>query len=206
MNLEKLKEAESAFLHRYPGGFEHPEMLAMGKKHGMSKRITQAQILFAKSKFRDHEEICINMTKVISASSMVSLFEKPKFRDLLKALTEKEKRKLSNGLKNFLHGNQEKGFNDMLTILHSAKLAKWTLMTIISTYFHPDKEVFIKPATAKGVIATFELEGLIYKPQPSWEFYQRYRETILEMKDFVDSSLTPSNAAFSGFLMMTMNS
>lgn len=145
------------------------------------------------------------MTKVISASSMVSLFEKPKFRDLLKTLPEKEKRKLSNGLKNLLHGNQEKGFTDILTILRSAKIAKWTLMTIISTYFYPDKEVFVKPTTAKGVIATFELEDLIYRPQPSWEFYQRYRESILEMKDFVDPSLTPSNAAFSGFLMMTMN-
>ena len=206
MNLEKLKEAESAFLHRYPGGFDHPEMLAMGKKHGMSKRITQAQTLFAKSKFRDHEAICANMTKVVSASSMVSLFEKPKFRNLLKTLPEKEKRKLSNGLKNLLHGNQGKGFNDMLNILRSAKLAKWTLMTIIPTYFHPDEEVFVKPTTAKGVIATFELEELIYKPQPRWDFYQRYRETILEMKDFVDSSLTPSTAAFSGFLMMTMNS
>ena len=206
MNLEKLKEAESAFLYKYPGGFEHPEMLAMRKNHRMSKRITQAQTFFTKSKFRDYEKICINMNKVISASSMVSLFEKPKFHDLLKTLSEKEKSKLSNGLKNFLHGNQEKGFNDMLNILHSAKLAKWTLMSIIPTYFHPDEEVFIKPTTAKKVILTFELEELLYKPQPSWDFYQRYRETILEMKDFVDSSLTPNNAAFSGFLMMAMNS
>ena len=206
MNLEKLKEAESAFLHKYPGGFEHPDMQAIGKKHGMSKRIIQAQAFFAKSKFRDYEEICNSMTKVISASSMVSLFEKPKFRDLIKTLSEKEKRKLSNSLKNFLHGNQEKGFNDMLNILRSSKLAKWTLMTIIPTYYDPTQEVFVKPTTTKNVIATFDLEGLLYKPQPTWEFYQRYRETILEMKDFVDSSLTPSNAAFSGFLMMVMNS
>lgn len=49
MNLEKLKEAESAFLHKYPGGFEHPDMLAMGKKHGMNKRITQAQLFLLKA-------------------------------------------------------------------------------------------------------------------------------------------------------------
>ena len=206
MNLEKLKEAESAFLHKYPGGFEHLDMQTIGKKHGMSKRITQAQTFFAKNKFRDAVEICANMTKVISASSMVSLFEKPKFRDLLKTLTEKQKNQLSKGLKNFLHGNQEKGFKEMLDILRSGKLAKWSLMTIIPNYYHPDQEVFVKPTTAKGVIATFELEGLIYKPQPTWKFYIRYRETILEMKDLVDSSLTPSNAAFSGFLMMMMDS
>ncbi len=206
MNLDKLKEAESAFLYKYPGGFDNPEIQIIGKKHRMNKRIVQAQTCFAKSKFRDPEEICTNMTKVVSASSMVSLFEKPKFRDLLKILNEKQKRLLSNGLKNYLHGNQEKGFNDMLEILRSGKLAKWSLMTIIPNYYHPEQEVFVKPTTTKGVIATFELEGLIYRPQPSWEFYHRYREAILEMKDFVDSSLTPSNAAFSGFLMMVMNS
>ncbi|MDC1436660.1 hypothetical protein N8303_05355 [Gammaproteobacteria bacterium] len=206
MNLDKLKEAESAFLHKYPGGFDNPDMQIIGKKHRMSKRITQAQAFFAKNKFRDPEEICSNMTKVVNASSMISLFEKPKFRDLLKILNEKQKKQLSNGLKNFLHGNQEKGFNNMLEILRSGKLAKWSLMTIIPNYYHPTHEVFVKPTTTKGVIATFELERLIYKPQPSWEFYHRYRETILEMKDLIDSSLTPSNAAFSGFLMMVMNS
>lgn len=206
MNLDKLKEAESAFLYKYPGGFDNPEIQTIGKKHRMSKRITQAQACFAVSKFRDQEEICADMTKVVNASSMVSLFEKPKFRDLLKILNNKQKSILSHGLKNFLHGNQEKGFNDMLEILRSGKLAKWSLMTIIPNYYHPEQEVFVKPTTTKGVIATFELEGLIYKPQPSWEFYQRYREALLEMKDLVDSSLTPSNAAFSGFLMMVMNS
>lgn len=206
MNLDKLKEAESAFLHKYPGGFDHPDMQTIGKKHRMSKRITQAQEFFAKGKFTEPDEICANMVKVINASSMVSLFEKPKFRDLLKILNEKDRRRLSNGLKNFLHGNQEKGFNDMLEILRSGKLAKWSLITIIPNNYDPQHEIFVKPTTTKGVIATFELEGLIYKPQPSWEFYHRYRETLLEMKDLVDSSLAPSNAAFSGFLMMVMNS
>lgn len=206
MNLDKLKEAESAFLHKYPGGFDNPELQVIGKKHRMSKRITQAQTFFAKSKFRDAEEICANMIKVVSASSMISLFEKPKFRDLIKTLSEKQKRALSNGLKNFLHGNQEKGFKDMLEILRSGKLAKWSLLTIIPNYYHPEQEVFVKPTTTKGVITNFELDGLIYKPQPSWKFYQRYREIILEMKDLVDSSLTPSNAAFSGFLMIVMSS
>lgn len=204
MNLEKLKEAESAFLYKYPGGFENPDMQLIGKKHKVGKRITQAQTSFAKSKFRDYESICDDMVRVVSAASMVSLFEKPKFRDLIKTLPAKQKQQLSNGLKNFLHGNQEKGFNAMLDILRSNKMAKWTLMTIIPNYFRPNDEVFVKPTTAKGVIATFELAGLVYKPQPSWEFYQRYRECILEMKDLVDSSLKPSNAAFCGFLMMTL--
>jgi hypothetical protein len=205
VNLDKLKEAESAFLFKYPGGFEHPDMQLIGKKHRMSKRLNQAQECFGKSKFRHPENICADMVKLINASSMISLFEKPKFRDLVKKLPDKQKRQLSNGLKNFLHDNQEKGFNAMLDILRTNKLSKWSLLTIIPNYYSPNKEVFVKPTTVKGIIKVFELENLIYKPQPSWEFYQAYRESILEMKDFVDGSLKPSNAAFSGFLMMVMN-
>jgi hypothetical protein len=64
--------------------------------------------------------------------------------------------------------------------------------------------VFIKPTTAKGIIAYFELENLIYESQPTWEFYQAYRTEINRMKEQVDCSLAPNNAAFSGFLMMSL--
>jgi len=60
------------------------------------------------------------------------------------------------------------------------------------------------PTTAKGVIKYFELEGVIYKQQPSWDFYQKYKDLILQMKQHVDPTLVSSNAAFSGFLMMSM--
>ena len=62
----------------------------------------------------------------------------------------------------------------------------------------------MKPTTAKGVVSYFELDGLEYRPRPSWEFYKTYRDIILEMKAAVDKSLAPNNAAFCGFLMMTM--
>jgi hypothetical protein len=93
----------------------------------------------------------------------------------------------------------------MLSVLQTGKLAKWSLMTILPVYFNPQQEVFVKPTTAKGVIKYFELESLEYKPMPSWEFYKTFRETILEMRSMVDASLAPNNAAFTGFLMMSMN-
>ena len=37
MNLQKLREAESLFLLRYPGGFENEEMQKIGKKHNVGK-------------------------------------------------------------------------------------------------------------------------------------------------------------------------
>ena len=61
----------------------------------------------------------------------------------------------------------------------------------------------MKPTTVKGVIKQFELD-LDYKPQPTWAFYSEYRDTILEMGGQVDPAIAPSNAAFCGFLMMSL--
>ena len=206
MNLKKLKQAEAAFLAQYPEGFKHPDMVQIGKKHKMDSMITQVQESFAKPRFKDSTAIVADMVRLIGRSSMVSMFEKPKFRDFAKSLNSVEKEALASGLKNQLHGNQENGFNMVLSVLQSRKLAKWSLISILPVYFRPDEEVFVKPTTAKGVIQQFELQDLIYKPQPSWEFYVAYREEILKMKKKVRKSLSPNNAAFTGFLMMAMRS
>ena len=62
----------------------------------------------------------------------------------------------------------------------------------------------MKPNTTKRVIRYLELDDLVYKPRPSWEFYARYRDTINEMKSMVNPSLSANNAAFTGFLMVTI--
>ena len=91
----------------------------------------------------------------------------------------------------------------MVTVLEPGRLAKWSLLTIIPNYYHPDQEVFVKPTTTKKVIQQLELEGLTYRPAPTWEFYETYRHQILALRDNVSPSLAPSNAAFCGFLMMS---
>jgi len=204
MNLKKLKQAEEAFFDRYPGGFENPEMIAVGKKHKMDKMIAFAQEGFVKRNFKLPEFIVENMVKVVSRSSMVSVFEKPKFRDFARSLPPKDMKTLASGLENILHGKEQLGFETMLEALQSGKLGKWSLMTICQNYFRPETEVFVKPTTAKGVIEYFELQNLQYKPTPSWAFYAEYRKVINDMKSEVDPSLSPYNAAFSGFLMMSM--
>jgi hypothetical protein len=205
MNINKLKQVEDEFLGRYPGGFEHPEMVEMGKKHRMDKQISFAQESFVRTNFRHPELIVDRMIKVVSRSSMVSLFEKPKFRDYANSLPPKNTQYLAKGLEKVLYGSEQDGFETMLEVLLDGKQAKWTLMTVCQAYFRPDYDVFIKPTTAKGVIQTFELENLEYKPRPTWAFYSQYREIINEMKSMVDPSLSPNNAAFSGFLMMSMH-
>ena len=204
MNRGKLKLAERHFLERYPGGFAHPDMLAIGKKHKISKATDFAQLSFAKKRFPDTHEVLDNWVKLVSRSSMVSVFEKPKFKDFVASLEPKEKNRLVAGLKAILHGDQAKGFEAVVKLMQMAKLGKWSLISACPFYYSPQQEVFVKPTTAKGVIAYFELENLSYRPQPSWGFYEEYRKQINTMKELVDPSIAPNNAAFTGFLMMSL--
>ncbi len=202
MNKARLKQAEKSFLKRYPGELTHPDMLAIGKKHKMDTLTQFARDSFSEEAFRDPKVALQSISKMVTSSSMVSMFEKPKFRDFTKSLKPADRTKLCSAMFEMLHGNQKEGFELYQDILATKKLNKWTLVTVVPCYFKPTKEVFIKPTTTKNVIRQFELEGLEYKPQPSWEFYAKYRKAIDEMKQNVHPSLSPNNAAFTGFLMM----
>lgn len=204
LNPKKLKLAEVEFLQRFPGGFSHPDMQAIGKKHNVTKMVAFVQESFTKKASKDIDTYAENMIKAVSRSSMVSMFEKPKFRDFVRRLDPSEKAFLVKSMHQILHGKQEAGFSAMVDILQTEKLAKWSLISIIPAYYAPNTEVFVKPTTTKNVIKYFEVEDLIYKPLPSWDFYQSYRDIINNAKTKVCSSLSPSSAAFSGFLMMSM--
>lgn len=200
----KLKSLEDKFLSRYPAGFISPELLVIAKKHKIEKMVEFSQEVFAKKEFLEPMLIVENMVKVVSRSSMISLFEKPKFRDFILDLNPRDKMALSDGLKKLLHGKEEKGFDTLVEVLDYGKLAKWSLVTIFAAYYKPDYDVFVKPTTTKGILAALNIDEIQYKAKPSWEFYQRYREIINEMKSHVDTTLAPSNSAFTGFLMMSI--
>lgn len=204
MNRAKLKQAESNFLSRYPLGFEDPGMQDVAKRHRMGAMVDFAQTHFAPGNESHAEQFAANLVKCVSRSSMVSMFEKPKFRDFVARLDQHETAYLVDCVVQFLHGDQARGLESMVDLLAREKLAKWSLVTIVGAYFSPLEEVFVKPTTAKGVIRFFEVDDLHYKPRPSWEFYRDYRALIHEMKAEVDPRLSPSNAAFSGFLMMSL--
>jgi hypothetical protein len=204
MNVKTLRVAEEKFMMMYPGGFDNPEMVEIGKKHKVDKISAQVQEDFIVENFKDIEEMSEKIIKIVTRSSMVSLFEKPKFRDHVRSLSMEDKTLLVEAIKELMHGDEEKGFNQLTTMLKPYKLAKWTLVSVFLAYYRPTYDVFLKPTTVKGVINTFELEGLKYSPTPTYEFYVKYREAINEMKTKVDGSLSPNNPAFSGFLMMVM--
>jgi hypothetical protein len=206
MNLEKLKQAEAAFLLRYPGGFDNPEITAIRKKkHNVDKMVTFAQENFSKKNFKLPGQIVENVVKVVSQSSVLSVFEKPRFRDFAFSLSSKDRNLLASGFEELLHGREQMGFETILHLLSSQNLAKWPLMTICQTYYHPQRDVFVKPTTVKGIIEYFELTNLQYKPTPSWTFYDAYRSSLHEMKLKVETSLSPTNLAFSWFLLLSFH-
>src|SRR5512133_2704624 len=135
MNFKKLIQAEEAFFERYPGGFANPEMIAIRKTHQLDKMVQLAQDSFAKRNFKLTDLIVENMIKVVTRSSLVSVFEKPRFRDFARSLPLEDRLVLSHGLGELLHGDEKTGFETMLGILRSGKLAKWSLMTICQAYY-----------------------------------------------------------------------
>lgn len=124
MNLQKLKQAEEAFFDRYPGGFDNPEMIAIRKKHKLDKMIELTQDSFVKRNFKLPDLIVENMIKVITRSSLVSVFEKPKFRDFARSLSSTDRQILAKGLAELLHGNEQIGFESVLEILKSWETGK----------------------------------------------------------------------------------
>ncbi|NOX50017.1 MAG: hypothetical protein GXP16_05700 [Gammaproteobacteria bacterium] len=203
MNLKKLRKAESLFLHRYPGGFDHEDMVKIGKKHNVGKLAEFASTALAETSFGKQGQVLDDIVKIVSRSSMISMFEKPKFRDYVNGLGRDDRAYLANGFKRLLHGEQERGFEDIVDVLAAGKMARWSLLTICPLYLRPQEEVFVKPTTTKNVIRQFEIEDLVYHPRPTWAFYAAYRDVIEEMKGKVNPSLSPNNAAFTGFLMMS---
>lgn len=204
MHLAKLQQAQDIFLTAYPGGFDHPEMVAIGKKHNVNRLADFCIEHFTPEKFNQRDALLENWIRVISRSSMTSLFEKPKFKQFINTSIGDERNLLADSLFERLYGNAATGMHLMVNLLKRDKLAKWTMVSAVPAYCELQKEIFMKPNTVKGIIKHFELTGLDYKPTPSWDFYERYQECILQMKEKTDKSLKPNNPAFCGFLMMSL--
>jgi len=203
MNQRKLREAESLFLLRFPGGFGDEEMRDIARRHNVGKLCDTAAEVLAPGRFLNQAQVLGDIVRLVSRSSMISLFEKPKFRDYVNRMNQDDRGVLAAGFEQLLHGDQAQGFDAVVDVLSDGKLAKWSLLTICLFYYRPQREVFVKPTTTKNVIRQFEPDGLVYSARPSWGFYAGYRDAIDAMKAQVSPSLSPNNAAFTGFLMMS---
>jgi hypothetical protein len=205
MNINKLKNLESAFLSIYPEGFESEDMLKVRKKHNINKLSNYVREVCSKENLSKGTDTVPDLVKIITKSSMVSVFEKMRFRDLIKEFSEEEKSLLVNAIYENIHGNEAGGFNEMVYLLKPYKLAKWTIITAFRAYYNLDYDVFMKPTTVKKIIRYLELNNIQYDTTPNYLLYSEYRNYFNEMKQSVDKSLSPNNPAFSGFLMMMID-
>lgn len=205
MNLKKLTNAEEYFLELYPDGFKDAGLLPLIKRHNTAKISEQVRELFTKGNFTQPDIICENFAKIVSKSTLISLFEKPRVREMVQAMRMERRDMLSIGLYEMLYGDAKEGFETVVEVLSFYGLAKWSIVTLIPYYFDRGKAFFIKPTTTKNIITFFEIEGLVYKPKPSYEFYVVYTNVLETMKANVGDKIShDDNAAFTGFLMMAM--
>jgi hypothetical protein len=204
MNNKKIKNLEEKFFETYPEGFNDPEMIKVSKKHNLEKIHDFAISAFSKENFDNIDILMDNIKKLVSRSSMVSVFEKAKFKDAILSFSNEEKKLFSNGLYKLIYEKEEEGFNTILNILENYKLAKWPLITVFKTYINLEKDLLVKPTTTKSILNYFEVKDIKYNSKPSYEFYSKYRDFINNLKKEVTPSLAPNNPAFLGFLMLTI--
>ena len=91
MNLKKLREAESLFLLQYPDGFADEGLKDISKRHNVGKLSEFASEALKKSAFNNQGRVLDDIVRIVSRSSMVSMFEKPKFRDYVNGLSRNDR-------------------------------------------------------------------------------------------------------------------
>ena len=204
MNLAKLKDLESEFLCRYPKGFEDEHFFPKIKKFNPEKLENFAKEALKKENFSNPNLLIEGFFKTIQRSVMVSLFDKLKLKDAISSLSSYEKDMLSIEIYELLYGNKKAGFEGLVEFLAQYNLAKWTIISVAPYCLNRHSEYFIKPTTTKMIIKYFELSDLIYKPRPSFEFYENYIKALDEMKSNLHDSLTYDNVAFTSFLKVAI--
>ena len=205
MNVLRLKEAEAAFLERFPLGFQDPGMQPIRKRHNVGKLTEFARENLNELALSQPQRFAELVLTIIGRSSMVSRFEKAPFRDAINSMSSKDKQQLAAAFEKRLFGRARKaGFEAIVDLFGRYKLARWSLVSAVPFYFAPKREAFVKPTTAKKIIARLEVKGLDYRPRPDWAFYDGYRKLIGEVKQHLDPSLTSNNAGITGFLMFTL--
>jgi len=88
LNKERLREAQERFFMKYPNGFSDPQFLEQVKKHKIEKMRNLAADSFSLEQFENPDMIADSMIKIVVQSSMISIFEKPRFRDCVKGMNQ----------------------------------------------------------------------------------------------------------------------
>jgi len=203
MYKEKLEDLKANFYELYPNGFDDEGLVKVKKRHNTPKMGEQVRAMFHPDQFASPDVICQNYAMVVSRSSLISLFEKPKVKAMVDGFNTMQKDIFSIALYELLFGDKEDGFESLVDFLSEYGLAKWSLVSLVPYYYERDKEFFIKPTTTKNIIKYFNIECVTYKPRPSFVFYKEYKKILEQMKKTAKIGVE-DNAAFTGFLMISM--
>jgi len=205
MNIRKLKEAEAFFLQRYPDGFQDDGLAQVRKSHNVDALAKFTQENLTRTTLGQPNKFAEVLLKIISRSSMVSRFEKPSFRQFIESLNTGDRARLADAFEMRLFGrNKQRGFDEIVDMLAYHKIARWSVVSAVPFYFAPTREAFVKPTTAKRIVQYLEVDDLHYHAKPDWAFYDGYRKLIEQVRKQVTQSLSPNNAALTGFLMTSM--
>ncbi|HEU4616805.1 MAG TPA: hypothetical protein VFV10_02135 [Gammaproteobacteria bacterium] len=205
MNIDRLREAEAAFLTRFPEGFDDPGLELIRKRHNIDRLSELARAQVTEAALSQPDRFADALIQIVTRSSMVSRFEKPPFKRFVDALDSEDKRRLAEAFRKRLFGNDKReGFEEIVDLFGRYGLARWSLVSALPFYFAPSKEAFVKPSTARKIVGFLDVEDLHYSPRPTWTFYVGYRKLVREIKKTVDPRLTPNNAAATGFLMASL--
>jgi len=144
------------------------------------------------------------IVKLITQSSLVSVFEKTRFRSVINESDELYKQEIVDAVYEMVHVNQETGFNHLASILDQFKMAKWPIISVLPFYLDGEYEVLIKPTTVKKVIAFLECTDLQYTPKVNYDFYKKYRDILNIVKSQCDPRLSKNNGAFQAVFMLLL--
>ena len=163
-NLDKLKEAEATFLQVYPDGFADPAIEAIRKKHNVDQLVRFTQEHVTRANCNRPHFLADTLVKIVGRSSMISIFEKPRFRDFIRALDPDEKEALARAVEQRLFGRKRQGFEAIVDMLAHHKIAKWAVISAVPFYFAPRREAFVKPTTAKRIVKLLESKTCTITP------------------------------------------
>ena len=203
MYKEKLEDLEENFFAIYPEGFNDEELVKLGKRHSVYKRSEEVHKAFSKENFTIPDQICQSFADIVSKSSLISYFEKPKVKKMITTMSSEQKDIMSIGLYELLYGDKKDGFESLVEVLSFHNLANWSLVTLIPYYYYRDSEFFIKPTTTKNILKYFEIDQPVYKPKPSYEFYKAYTK-LLQLLKKISKLDIDDNAGFTGFFMLSL--
>jgi len=132
VNVARLREAEAAFLARFPKGFGDPGMEKIRKSHNVDRLAEFTRENIAEATLSRPQQFVDTLLKIVSRSSMVSRFEKPPFRDYLNALDSNAKRQLAEAYRKRLFGRHKReGFEEIVDLFADQKLARRSLVSAL---------------------------------------------------------------------------